>query len=420
MVYDRSAMTKGGPPSVAAPLRVPARAMIGLAHKFASLYAGYLETPASFLYFSFLTYFGAVIARRVTLRSALLPEPRLYTVLIGESADTRKSTALRVVDETFKSLGAMWQLPVLYGVGSAEGMAAELKERSELLLHFDEFKSFVDKAKNEHSVALPMLATLFERGDYDNRTKAERLSVRGASLSLLAACTTDTYATMFDQRFFAIELLNRLWLVTDRSTAKFSVPLEMPISAVQSLAVEVTDVLERLDAAYVRNGLRPVAFELTDEARFIFDTWYRGRTGSIFERRLDTYGHRLLVLLAASSGRQVVDADVAEAVVELLKYQLEVRRECDPVDAENTVAAMEEKIRRALARGSLAGRDLRRRVSYHRYGLWVWNTAATNLIDAGEVMRDAKTDIYWLVQTGDVSGVVSTTQDGILVSRGAH
>src|SRR5262249_44846150 len=155
----------------------------------------------------------SVLAKKITLASALAPEPRLYTVVLGESADTRKSTALRVTDEFWRSLGAEWEPRVLFGVGSAEGIAAELKDRSELLLHFDEFKAFVDKAKNEHSIALPMVATLFERGDYDNRTKTERLAVRGASLSLVAACTADTYATMFDQRFFAIGLLNRLWLV---------------------------------------------------------------------------------------------------------------------------------------------------------------------------------------------------------------
>ena len=51
----------------------------------------------------------------------------------------------------------------------------------------DKTIAFVDKAKNEHSVALPMVSTLFERGDYDNRTKMERLSVRDAALSLVAA-----------------------------------------------------------------------------------------------------------------------------------------------------------------------------------------------------------------------------------------
>ena len=113
-------------------------------------------------------------------------------------------------------------------------------------------------------------------------------------------------------------------------------------------------------------------YRLTPDARAIFDAWYHGRESSIFARRLDTYGHRLMLLLAASTGRWEVDADVATRVVALLRYQSEVRREVDPVDAESLIAAVEEKIRRALARGPLKGRDLKRRVHFERVGIWVW------------------------------------------------
>jgi len=395
----------------ATPLRVPDGAVLGIARDFADLYAEYLETPRSFLYFSLLTYLGALMAKKITLASAIAPEPRLYTVLLGESADTRKSTSLRVTDEFLRSLGVEWEPRVLYGVGSAEGIAAELKERSDLLLHFDEFKSFVDKAKNENSIALPMVATLFERSEFDNRTKAERLSVRGASLSLLAACTIDTYATMFDQRFFSIGLLNRLWLVTDRTTRRIAVPKPIPHRDLDALRERVRAVLEAVDRAYVRNGLRPVAYLMTPDAEEIFRTWYEAKGGSIFERRLDTYGHRLMVLLAATSGRTIVDAIVAEAVIALLGYQLEVRRECDPVDAENSIAAMEEKIRRALTRGSMKRRELQRKVHSERWGLWVWNTATMNLIRAGEIQHDRATDTFWLLLP--VTASVPTLKNGI-------
>jgi hypothetical protein len=86
------------------------------------------------------------------------------------------------------------------------------------------------------------------------------------------------------------------------------------------------------------------------------------------------------------------------AVIALLRYQLDVRRECDPVDAENTIAILEEKIRRALARGAVKGRDLKRRANYQRFGIWQWNTAIANLFKAGEIERDPKADLYWLAE----------------------
>jgi hypothetical protein len=167
--------------------------------------------------------------------------------------------------------------------------------------------------------------------------------------------------------------------------------------------------LQAIDTAWTANGMRPVAYRLTTSARACWEEWYLGRAGSVFERRLDTYGHRLMLLLAAVSGRDIVDADIATAVVDLLRYQLDVRRECDPVDAENSIAAMEEKIRRALARGRLGRRELMRRVHYDRFGFWVWNTATENLTQAGELFYDPKTQDYWIEASVAVTTFVTTT-----------
>jgi hypothetical protein len=120
------------------------------------------------------------------------------------------------------------------------------------------------------------------------------------------------------------------------------------------------------------------------------------------------------VLLAASSGRIRVDRTVMDAVLGMVRYQLDARREVDPVDAEGTIATMEEKIRRALARGSLTERDLKRRVHYNRVGIWAWETALGNLIRTGEVARNRE-GFYWLVTTS-----VTTTQNGVLANVGAH
>jgi hypothetical protein len=258
----------------------------------------------------------------------------------------------------------------------------------------------VDKAKNEGSVALPMVNTLFESGDYDNRIKAGRLTVRGAQVSLVAACTTDTYATMFDQKFIAIGFPNRLWLVYDRPTKRIAMPLTIPESRLSVVRRAVMDRFHTLDAAWTANAMRPVPYSLTSRATALWTDWYMARGNSIFERRLDTYGHRLMLLLAAVSGHDVVDEEIASAVVSLLRYQLDVRRECDPVDADNATAEMEEKIRRALARGPLGKRDLCRKVHYNRSGIWVFNQAVANLGDMGELNYDAKTQIFTLIDPG--------------------
>jgi hypothetical protein len=304
----------------------------------------------------------------------------------------------------------------LHGAGSAEGIAEELKENPVLLLHLDEFKAYVDKARAEHSVLLPMTAMLFERGEFDNRTKERKLSIRGASLSLLAAATLDTYATMFDTKFFAIGMLNRLFLVVDQSSPRFPVPLSVPAAAIADLAERVKALYIQIDNAYLANGLRPIALHIAPPALAQFEDWYRAREGSIFERRLDTYAHRLMVLLAVTSGKSTVDVDVMKAVLDLMRYQLDARRQADPIDAENTIARVEEGIRRGLARGARSERDLKKLVHVERVGLWAWETAITNLTKAGEVIVQNKPTlaghhqcIYWLDPDRSVPTSAPTT-----------
>ena len=170
-------------------------------------------------------------------------------------------------------------------------------------------------------------------------------------------------------------------------------PTPLPLAAADRFRQSVRDRLTGLDRAYARNGLRPIPYSLTPEARAIFTAWYGTRSGSQFEKRLDTYGHRLLVLLAAMDDRPEVDGEIATAVVDLLRYQLAVRRECDPIDADNTVARMEERLRRVLIRSPHSERDLKIAVHVERTGLWVFETAVENLKRADELAVDVATTV---------------------------
>ena len=60
-------------------------------------------------------------------------------------------------------------------------------------------------------------------------------------------------------------------------------------------------------------------------------------------------------------------------------WQQAVREELDPIDADNEVARMEEKIRRALKRGPKKDRDLKRAVHAHRAGTLFYDKAVKNL-----------------------------------------
>jgi hypothetical protein len=103
-----------------------------------------------------------------------------------------------------------------------------------------------------------------------------------------------------------------------------------------------------------------------------------------------------MILLAINEGLQEVTGAIAEKTVSLLRWEHDIRRECDPVQAETNIAKMEEMIRRKLAGGSMEQRELQRRVHYNRYGLFVWRTASENLLRAKEIYLDRKTKVYSL------------------------
>ena len=132
----------------------PLHVLSGAAGDFARLWSSHTEAPVQFYYFSYLTCLGSIISSRVTMDSQIEPSTRLYTLLLGESADDRKSTA---IDQTIKFFASTLpgHLSVCHGVGSAEGLQSQLSETNRVLLCLDEFKQLVSKCKIQSSVLLP-------------------------------------------------------------------------------------------------------------------------------------------------------------------------------------------------------------------------------------------------------------------------
>lgn len=383
---------------------IPEDGYVGIAADFADLYSERTELPRSFLYVTFLTYLGILVAHRVTLHSQMRPSPRLYIICIGTSADTRKSSSINCVDAFFRDVIQGFADYVHHGLGSAEGLARRLgrdpktREVRPLIIHLDEARVLTDKARPEGSILLPMLATLFERTVFDNTTKTHTISIRNGYVALAAASTPETYASMWSGAFLDVGFTNRVWLVTGGSDRRIALPEPIPEDRRQAVAADLGDLLARVDQAA---GPGQLALRLEPEAARLWETWYLAMPRSIHSRRLDTYGWRLMILLSLSRGDlETVSADTVRRVIALLDHQLAVRRQHDPVDAEGTVARLEALIRRALlTSGPLTRRDLRRRVNADRYGLWTFETALSNLTrpragDVPDVRYDRQTRRY--------------------------
>jgi hypothetical protein len=360
-------------------LALPAEAMVGSLGDLARTLAEGTEVPEEFYFAAGLTLFGSMCGADLSVKIGFKVEPRLFTVLLGDSYAVKKSTAMK------KALDFFGTLPLRtpkanFGVGSAEGLVLALRDQPNLVLAYDELRAFVDKTRVQGSVLLPMVTALFEGTDWENTTKSKKNSVplKNVHLSLLGCCTTDTYGDIWTKDAIAIGFPNRLFVVNADRVRKVAWPPPPDQDKLNAIRFRLHQQLLRL----------PLTLDISPDGQDAWDAWYTGLPSSEHTRRLDTIGFRLLPLIAFTTDKDVIDTETVRTVTSILDYELAVRILTDPIDADSTIAKLEEKIRRVLdAKGPQTERDLRRNTHADRDGLWAFNTAMQNLIKAGDIVK---------------------------------
>jgi hypothetical protein len=372
------------------PLSFPVHIMTGAAGYFAGVLSACMEPPRHFFFIAYLTCLGNILQN--TLKTELYPQARLYTVILGESADDRKSTAISKTVSFF--LNTISTFKACFGVGSAEGLQRRfLKDASDgmpanVLLVFDELKAFVGKSKVDGSVLLPMVCTLFETNRYESHTKDREIILNNAYLSILAASTIETYERCWDSAFQDIGMTNRLFIVPGQGKRLHAMPGRVPVHEWETMKNDVGKILRAA-------SITP-EFDVTPGARALYESWYLNLEQSIHTKRLDTYALRFMILLTVNAGKSEVDESIVQDVIDLMNWQLRVRRLHDPIDADSAVAKVEEKVRRVLGAGPRTDYELKRAVHYSRVGTWVYTNAMRNLTNGREIQFDKKAQTWGL------------------------
>jgi hypothetical protein len=377
MKKERSTIVRPNKNLANADLCFPLNAAKGVLAEFAHQLANGTEVPEEFYFVAALAMFGAACSPDLTMDIGMEIDTRFYTVLLGDSYSVKKSTAMRNTIDFFSKL-AIRPLKVTHGVGSAEGLARELVTNPCLVLAHDELRSFLDKTKVQSSVLLPMATSLFESHDWDNLTKEKDkcVSVRNAHLSLIGCCTTATYENMWSQEAIAIGFPNRLLLVNADAKPKVAWPKAATDVALRDIKARIQELLARL----------PLKYEISPDAKRQWEVWYEGLPSTEHVKRLDTIGLRLLPVLALTNDKPIIDKETVEAVCAILDYELRLRILTDPIDADDRIAKLEERVRRTLkSRGALSNRELRRSVHAEREGVWAYERAMKNLLRAGDI-----------------------------------
>jgi hypothetical protein len=380
------------------PLRFPDSIITGVAGGFADAYAELTEVPRHFYWLCYLACLGSYLSGRVKLQTLLNVQSRVYLLLLGMSGRGRKSTALEFTSQFFqKALGDDFSM--MHGVNSGEGLSVFLeKQRTRqedhvrTLIVYDEFLSFVAKAMQKGNSLLSTVTSLFEKNSCQMATKDKQLILENIHLSLIAACTTDTWERCWTPDFLAIGLLNRLFLCPGSMEKLVSLPPPLPVETWKQLCSDLRNITSQAEMVGT--------YELTEEAKRLYDDWYTNRLDqkSLHAVRLDAYALRFMLLFAVNDRAVNIDAEIVSRTLRLVDWQFLVRQQMDPIDADSETAKVEGKIRRTLATGPKGQRDLQRKTNAQRTGLWIWKSALQNLTENGEVVYDSATKVYRLLE----------------------
>ena len=368
----------------------PEHTMSGLALDYANLLSQFYESPKPFWYFSFLTCLGNLVSDMVVLDGGLKTQPRLYTLMLGSSGISHKSWAGEYTHKFFSDLFPD-QFSVCTGLNSAEGLKNVLKDKPDTLLWFDELQTFVNKASIKTSTLLQSVNELYESNRSESNLAAAKLIIDPGYLSLLAACTKDTYEKVYTPDFLDIGFPNRLWIVPAERSHKIARPRDIPEDKLDFIRESLYSIYD-----FVVSNPKIYIDSIADAG---YTEWYHSLPDSEYVNRLDGYALRLMLLYAISNKKTKVNIGMVNDVCELCNWQLIVRKLYAPFDADTQLAKLELKLIKRLELHDHTDREFKKIVKPEKYGFGVYNRALKNLVEARviEKYKSGKTWKYCLI-----------------------
>jgi hypothetical protein len=242
---------------------------------------------------------------------------------------------------------------------------------------------------------------------FDNTTVSRPVSIRGCHIGLVGACTLDTFADMWSSEFTSIGFPNRLFLVKGDPQHRISLPAYPSVVQTEELHQNMFRLVWKIkDRHHGGNG----KISLSNEATQRWDDYYMSSmTASIHSKRLDTYAFKWMMLLALSQEEFEISRETVDRSIDLIDYQLQVRKLYDPIDAENKFAHMEEKIRRYVRANSgryVKRRELSQTTNASRVGVYLFDAAIENLVKAQEIEPNNGRKEWRWVNVDDSTGAV--------------
>lgn len=317
-----------GPPGSPAPWPIlEEAALYGLAGEVVRTLLPHTEADPAALVANFLSIFGLMTGNPTGERPAAVAEdaahpPRLFVLIVGDSARSRKSSALSrvlnlmsLVDRDFIATR------LLTGYGSGEALIDDVAESADkrLLVAENEFTRILTVVQRDGSVLSPILRQAYDGDRLSVRTRKKRVVADEAHVAIIANTTLEELRDRVTNTDVASGFLNRFLIVPVKRSKV------LPLGG----SPDKTD-LDRLACRINRSlmkalNLRLIKFSTAAEERW--DKYYRlmmeddpgGLTGKMFARS-DPHVLRLAVAYALTDASATIEVEHLEAAWAMWQY----------------------------------------------------------------------------------------------------
>lgn len=293
-------------------------------HGLAGQVVGVLEpdteaAPAGLL-LTFLTCFGSAAgAGSYAVADAAQHPARLYTVLVGKTARSRKGTSWRQVAEVMQHADPCWhQQRVFGGLASGEGLIAAVSDDEEsertdkrLLVHEPEFARVLKVASREGSTLSEILRDLWDRGEARVMTRKDPLRADAAHVSLVGHVTLEELRKVLYETEVMNGLGNRHLFACVHRSKRLPNGGSLSPGTYEELGASVGEVLGGI-SRFGRLSRTPEAEELWREIYLGIDDEVGGMLGAA-TARAEAQMLRLSVVYALLDRSRVIDVPHLEA-----------------------------------------------------------------------------------------------------------
>jgi len=304
---------------------LPDIAWRGLVGRYRDVVSPCTEAPDVFHLASFIAAVGCLIGRKAWVCCPHRTYPNFYCLLVGKTANARKTTAYQFALDLFEQTQDVLYDPLpkrLNGLASAEGLAfamlrKESQESHRVLCVEDEFRSLVTKG-GQQAVAnlIPKITELFNcPRAFEVNTRNNPILVRNPFLCLLAASTRAWFEQSLTQRDVSGGFLNRWLLFEGEADRLLPTPPPVEERAWEDLVLDVGCAIHDAGGFYrFTTGADEFYTAFYTEARREFDSEATSRT-DLHARKLG-----LLYAILAHRNDGLIHVEDIESGVEVAKY----------------------------------------------------------------------------------------------------